>query len=40
MIMPASAWFALAMAPMLGAAVAAQWWGDAYLRAMIGRGSP
>jgi len=33
-------WFALAMAPMMGVAFAAQWWGDAYLRAMIGRGFP
>ena len=38
--MTAPAWFAFAMAPMLGAAVAAQWWGDAHLRAMIGRGFP
>jgi len=30
----------LAMAPMMGVAFAAQWWGDAYLRAMIGRGFP
>jgi len=33
-------WFALAMAPMMGMASAARWWGDAYLRAMTARGFP